>query len=330
MGRMAGHSGPDRIEAAEAQVDFVDLRRKAVSMAVMLQVRLAHQHYHLVKRQYLVNRNLDEINAELNEQLIQETVAGRTDELTAIRSATNSMVARLRHYQAYAEMQNAVGRLFNSLGLDPLSGDIGSANLSLVAETLDASFTRWDKLVNYLGEQADGQGERDDAGIADLLASFDRGLHLSDATSTRTGDSYQYDWLDNSFMSRQESSIGQKDVEGGGTKVTMKGGKVADRSVLYPVDESLYAPKKISLVSRGVPVTGNSLYYPSESEVTDGVSKGVGNVGFLSRVADPSARARGRYPMGSRGYNIEIMDKNVALEKMPSSQILLTGKDEKK
>ena len=342
-------SGPARIAAAEEQLEFVELRRKAVSMAVLLQVRLAHQHYHLVKRQYLVNRNLDEINAQLNEQLIKETVAGRTDELTAIRSATNAMVARLRHYQAYAEMQNAAGRLFNSIGLDPLPSGAGSADISLVAETLDANFSRWDELVNYISEHTDGQEEADDAGIDQLLASFDRGLDLPSASSTRTGVSYQYGWLDTAFMPPQESSAEQQDAslkmdfpdvvveqrldgtdaDGGGTKVTMKGGKV-DRSVLYPVDESLYGPKVISLVSRGLPVTNTRLSYSPENGADSTTNSRVGNVGFLSRVADPSAGQGGRYPMGSRGYSLQTMEKVIALESRRSSQISLTGGDEKK
>lgn len=302
-------SGPARIEAAEAHVDFVDLRRKAVSMAVMLQVRLAHQRYHLVNRQYLVNRNLDEINVRLNDQIIQETVAGRTDELTAIRSATNAMVARLRHYQAYAEMQNAAGRLYNSLGLDPLSPGIASGNLSLVAEALDNSFIRWDKLVNYLGEQTAGQEEMDDSGIALILAAFDNELDWPAASNTRTGVSYQYDWLDESFMPPEERPVSGEEGAGqtvlkdvvveesldasgdgsdGGTKVTMKGGRVGDRAVLYSVDESLYVPKKISMVSRGLAGDGNVYYSPeavTARSTVPMVSKGLGNVGFLPRAS---------------------------------------------
>lgn len=298
-------SGPARIEAVEAKVDLVELRRKAVSMAVMLQVRLAHQHYHLVKRQYLVNRNLDEINVQLNQQLINETIAGRTDELTAIRSATNAMVARLRHYLAYAEMQNAAGRLFNSIGLDPLPYDTGSANLSLIAETLNTSFERWDRLVNYFGKQTAGQKEMDASGVEQILAAFDGELEWSAASNANTGISFQYDWLDNSFMPRLESSMTGQDMvrqtslpdavveesldstdvdTGGTTRVPMKGGKIVERAVLYPVDESYYAPTRIRLVSRGLD-SGRNVYSPSEAVSTrvrvPMVSKGLGNVRYL-------------------------------------------------
>ncbi len=346
-------SGPARIDAAEANVDFVDLRRKAVSMAVMLQVRLAHQHYHLVKRQYLVNRNLDEINVQLNDQIIQEKVAGRTDELTAIRSATNAMVARLRHYLAYAEMQNAAGRLYNSLGLDPLSPAIASGNLSLVAEGLDNSFSKWDKLVNYLGEQTAGQEETDDSGIAQILAAFDNELDWPAVSQTRTGVSYKYDWLDGSFVAPEERPVsGQKGTEqtelkdvvveesldasvdgaDGGTKVAMKGGKVSDRSVLSPVDESLYAPKKISMVARGLQ-SSTARYYPVDGySAQAGVpisSKGLGKVAFLPRVLSGPAGATAKTPVAARGYSLEDMEKMAPIDSRTSRQIKLTGADEK-
>ena len=282
-------SGPERIKAAEAQDDLVNLRRKALSMAVMLQVRLAHQHYHLVKRQYLVNRNLDEINFKLNDQMIKESLAGRSDELTAIRSATNAMVARMRHYLAYAEMQNAAGRLYNSLGLDPLPEETTTGNLSVMAETLDSSFVRWNNLVNQLGEAAAAE-EDEDSSVDQILAAFDRDLDFAAATNQRTGVSYNYDWLDRSFTAplpeekqtptmqpspraRTEQgglpeavvveSLGEEEppehvsvpVPGqvqAPARVAMKSKGDITSGILFPVDESIYAPKNVSMVSRGL------------------------------------------------------------------------------
>ncbi|MCB2180938.1 MAG: TolC family protein [Desulfobulbaceae bacterium] len=270
-------SGPAKIKAAKAQKDLVDLRRQAMSMAIMLQVRLAHQHYHLTKRQYLVNRKLDEINSKLNEQVIFENVAGRGDELTAIRSATNAMVARLRHYMAYAEMQNAAGRLFNSLGLDPLPEGVQTTNLTLMAETLNTSFERWDKLVNYLGEQSDDVDDLDDTGVASILAAFDKGLNLPASESKASTVSYDYDWLNQSaspagsgqpimlppvaskrFVEQELQQDMAPDTAGhmsgdDSARVSMKAESMGGGNVLLPVDESLYDPHRVQLVSKGMP-----------------------------------------------------------------------------
>ncbi len=263
-------SGPARIDAARGQHVLDKVRRQALSMAVMLQTRLAQQHYHLVKRQYLVNRNLDEINTRLNRHVIMEIKAGKTDELTAIRSATNTMVARLRHYLAYAEMQNAAGRLFNSLGLDPLPRRTVPGNLTMLAETLENSFSRWDNLVNMLGSRPD-EKFADDSQIKTILAAFDKGISWPGATNRRTAAAYNYDWLEStanpspqSYRSPQvktedNETISEEDPvppepppsQAKAPKIQMKEIPSYDHRILQPVDESVYGPGKITMVNGG-------------------------------------------------------------------------------
>ncbi len=272
-------SGPARMDAAKSQHELDIARRQALSMAVMLQTRLAHQHYHLVKRQYLVNRNLDEINSRLNNQVIMEIKAGKTDELTAIRSATNVMVARLQHYLAYAEMQNAVGRLFNSIGLDPLPQGTPPDNINLLAESLDQSFSRWDNLVNLLGSRPE---EEDDSGIETILAGFDKGISWPGATNRRTAAAYNYDWLDfdtsppiQGYSVRQaktgnEESFSEEDLgppelppsqaRAQAAKIQLKEIPSHDHRILQPVDESVYGPKKITMVNGGGAYRPRSYY----------------------------------------------------------------------
>jgi outer membrane protein TolC len=269
-------SGPARIDAAESQHEFDKMRRQALSMAVMLQTRLAHQHYHLVKRQYLVNRNLDEINTRLNQHIIMEIKAGKTDELTAIQSATNTMVARLRHYLAYAEMQNAVGRLFNSLGLDPLPPETIGGNLTLLAESLEQSFTRWDNLVNSLDTKSDKNNDND-SDIKTIIAAFDKGISWPGATNRRTAAAYNYDWLESAtnppakhlpsrrIIAENTEPISEEDLslpepppsQARAPKIKMKKIASYDHHILQPVDESVYGPKKITMIN------GGGLYLPA-------------------------------------------------------------------
>jgi len=100
------------------------------------------------------------------------------------------------------------------------------------------------------------------------------------------------------------------------------------------VDESLYVPKRVSLVSRGLAGAENRLYYTPETVASGAtgpmVEKGMGNVGFLPQVSGPSAREGGRYPMAARGYILQAIEKMVPLENRMSRQISLTGRDEKK
>ncbi len=111
-------SGPVAYENAKAQIETDKARRMALSMAILTQVHLAYQRYNLVKEEYLTAKELDQVNEGLKNQIELEKTGGKADDLALIHSRINALVARMRHYLMYAEMQNAIGRVYNSIGTD--------------------------------------------------------------------------------------------------------------------------------------------------------------------------------------------------------------------
>ncbi|MCK5404162.1 MAG: TolC family protein [Desulfobulbaceae bacterium] len=149
-------SGPEKYRNATAKQEIDDIRRQAVSMAVLMQVHLAYQRYHLIRKEYRITRNLDEVTSRLNVQVIQEVVAGSANELAAIQSATNAMVARMRHHLTYAELQNAIGRVYNSIGIDPLPSELASVSLPSLSRSMEKIFTRWERVLDGSIKITDG------------------------------------------------------------------------------------------------------------------------------------------------------------------------------
>jgi len=112
-------TGPAAKAQAERNVEVADMRRLAKSLAVMTQVRVAWQRYAVALEDYNLTRDIYGVDSRIAGHL-QAGKQSTTDELSLIRRRANAMVAQMQRDMAYAELQNSVGRIHNSLGIDPL------------------------------------------------------------------------------------------------------------------------------------------------------------------------------------------------------------------
>ncbi|MBI9077935.1 MAG: TolC family protein [Desulfatibacillum sp.] len=139
-------SGPAAYRNAKTQEKVGILRRQALSLAVMTQVHLSVQSYGLAREEYLLARRLDQVNQRLHLQMTTAEAAGQLDDLAVIRNASLALVARMRHYRAFADLQNAAGRIYHSLGMDPLPQALESMELGALTRALEERFSRMEQL----------------------------------------------------------------------------------------------------------------------------------------------------------------------------------------
>ena len=137
-------TGPAAYQAAKVREQLDDARRRSVSMAVLTQVHLSRQHYQLTQEDFEIARRLDDVNQRLAEQLAAARQAGRVDDLTVIRNATQAMVARLRHHLVYAAMENAAARIYHSVGVDIVPESVESTALADLAQVIRAGYVRYE------------------------------------------------------------------------------------------------------------------------------------------------------------------------------------------
>jgi len=155
-------SGPAFKAEAQANMDLDNIRRLAQSMAVLTQVHLAYETHRLAMVNYQLASELSAVNQRINEQLRLQAEAGGSDELSQIRARGRSIVSQLQRDQAFAELQNSVGRIQSSIGIDPLPQTVSSADLSQLVAAIRA---QQKKAYATLGELGSGDGElkQDDA-----------------------------------------------------------------------------------------------------------------------------------------------------------------------
>lgn len=115
-------SGPANKRVAETQLELDHARRLALNMAVLTQVHLAYQRYQIALHDFKVSGDLVDVEDRIQEHMEAERKAAVENELKAIRSLASGLVSHMQHDLGYAELQNAIGRIHNSVGVDPLPG----------------------------------------------------------------------------------------------------------------------------------------------------------------------------------------------------------------
>ena len=138
-------SAPAAIDVAKAGEQVASARRQAMSMAVLAQLYVANANYQEALRQFQTSQQLAGLDERIGEQLRNRYQANGIGELELIQGELNTLQARLRRDLAYAELRNAYGQVFASVGLDPLPSQVQSDRLEDIASALAAREARWEQ-----------------------------------------------------------------------------------------------------------------------------------------------------------------------------------------
>lgn len=113
------HSGAS-LMSYQAEDDLAEARHTALSMAIISQVHLALNRYTIAVAKYNDALNMQEINEKLAELINRDTLRQGQAGFSRIRANLQTTATDMESMLAYAEVRNALMRLYNTLGLDPL------------------------------------------------------------------------------------------------------------------------------------------------------------------------------------------------------------------
>ena len=111
-------------------------------MAVITQVHLAHQRYQIALSDFEVTQDLVSVEERIQKHVEAEQKAAVENELAVIQSMASSLVAQMQNDLGYAEVQNSIGRILNSVGVDPLPGVSIDQDVSTLAAIIEQQLTR--------------------------------------------------------------------------------------------------------------------------------------------------------------------------------------------
>jgi hypothetical protein len=137
--------------AHKAQNETDDLRRMALSMAVLTQVRVGVQRYELA----LSELKFAEESLRVDKRLLsfsEKAAKSQFDSrLEVIRAEARALLAEYQRYATYSSAQAAFGRVYNSVGLDVLPSTIASHDVKTLAKSMETTTNEWKSQVFRVG-----------------------------------------------------------------------------------------------------------------------------------------------------------------------------------
>ncbi|MBF0195633.1 MAG: TolC family protein [Magnetococcales bacterium] len=137
-------NGKNRINLAEAKNELGKTRRLSLSMASLSQVHIAYQNFIAVRKQMMLDENLDRIDQRLYENTSNLQKTDMVGHLERIRSAAQSLTSRVQRDQTYAQLQNSAGLIYMSLGMDPLPETVKDHSVDVLAKSIAITMQQWE------------------------------------------------------------------------------------------------------------------------------------------------------------------------------------------
>lgn len=128
----------EKTQKQQMEVDAA--RRIALSMAVLTQLRVSVERYRLAIEDYKLADTAAGVDQRLANYTKASVSAKLENELEAIRTQARAVLGEYQKANAYANAQIAFGRLYNTLGFDPLEDDYGGNNISELSKRVKTHF----------------------------------------------------------------------------------------------------------------------------------------------------------------------------------------------
>jgi len=136
-------SAPTAIATAETQESLAHTKRLAAYMAIITQVRMSQQQLDLAENQLQRTTELDDINQKIHHHVLNSELAEALSSLERVRISVDSVLSALQKHQAYADSQEALAKLYVSLGFDPLPQTIENGSVDTLAKAIEIIDKEW-------------------------------------------------------------------------------------------------------------------------------------------------------------------------------------------
>ncbi len=131
--------------SAESQRKLDEARRMAQAAAVLAQIRIAVTRYEVLGKEYEYWQDSVDDDGRYLQTLSSSAQAGIETELEIIRAKAKLLGTRISASLAYATLEGAMGRVFNSVGLDALPKEMTRTDLPALTEELQNRIQEWEK-----------------------------------------------------------------------------------------------------------------------------------------------------------------------------------------
>jgi len=134
---------PSAKRAAEAAEEVGHARRLALSMAVMMQVRMAALQYRIAQENYQSTAGLSAVDSRTAAHIDALHTGKRASGQDVAAARLSEILSTVKRDLAYAELQDAMAALSTSVGAEPLPGDTHATDLGALTAALKQNDAKW-------------------------------------------------------------------------------------------------------------------------------------------------------------------------------------------
>jgi outer membrane protein, multidrug efflux system len=138
-------AAPKIWKSAETQVEVARTRRKALSVAAVVQINVGYQQYLKALDSYKNAKELNKIDESISTVMSNNAASDAGSELERIHAATAALASQLEKEQSLADVYGAMGNIYASIGLDPATGGIEHVTVRALAVQLEKTLDSWYK-----------------------------------------------------------------------------------------------------------------------------------------------------------------------------------------
>ena len=120
-----------------------NLNRQVIAMTVLTQTHVGWGRYQGAKETYQLSVEISDVAQKLAQQASENAETDVVAEADKVASAARALFAKLRTAMNFAELQDATGAVFVTLGLDPLPEDFASNDVGAISRALERVMTAW-------------------------------------------------------------------------------------------------------------------------------------------------------------------------------------------
>ena len=142
-------SFPQRYKQAQNNSQRADIERMATTAAVLTQTNIAYTRYQLAQDRYDLLKNMMGVNLRMQdyEKARKENAKDKKSpvyDAQLLAAEMDGLLTRTRLQLAYAEGQNAFGRMVSSVGLDPLPPRVEDKSVDELSTVMQKRFENLD------------------------------------------------------------------------------------------------------------------------------------------------------------------------------------------
>ncbi|MBF0584126.1 MAG: TolC family protein [Magnetococcales bacterium] len=134
---------PSALAVAEAKGEIAKARRLSMGMAVLTQLHVAKIRYDQTEEEYRIIQQMSQVARRVYQHTSHEEQSQTKTDLERVQTQARAIYRRLQKELAYAELQNAAGRLYLSVGVDPLPTALEAQDLDQLSALLTHSLQDW-------------------------------------------------------------------------------------------------------------------------------------------------------------------------------------------